>query len=207
MTRRLSNRESTGDTTQEITREQTRDIPKRDDKAVYSRSGEVLRRNATSMTDKFHVPETLKEEGWSYQWSTISVAGDTDVVRDINNSFRQNGWRPVPADRPGFREFFGLPAKEQTIIVGNCVLEERPMALTEEARAADTKAAVVQLRDRDAALLGGKANLRSSLAAQGYEPSQGAFPGRGRTQVVLDSDREAAAHAPNYQLVSGDATA
>jgi hypothetical protein len=180
------------------TREPSRDGSR--DRVILGRDGEVLKRKMTSVADPYHVPEELKEPGWTYQWNTVSVVGNTEVVAHQQSMMIANGWRAVPANRPGFKERFGMEDDKRNpsncIIIGGMRLDERPAQLTEEAQTAEYRAAVEQTRDRDSALTGGKANLRASLEAQSIPVNKSGYQGR-KTQVSIDIDPDAP--RPSYQ--------
>ena len=109
---------------------------------VTGRDGEKVWRRRNNMDDQFHIPDELKEPGWDYQWNRISVLGQEDSSTIIND--RENGWRPVMADRPGFSGRFMPPGHKGPIEREGLQLCERPMALTMEARAEDHANAVQQ---------------------------------------------------------------
>jgi hypothetical protein len=145
--------------------------------------------------DRFELGLHMKEPGWDYQWITITVVGNSDVAAQHVNMMSANGWRPVPANRPGFREWFGLSEQAATIDIEGLRLVERPMALTEQARADEYGAAVGQIQDRQNALKGNK-GLQETLARQGYEPVEG-YRGQ-KTSVRIDADVEAP--VPSHEI-------
>lgn len=87
------------------------------------------------------------------------------------------------------------------IIIGGLRLDERPMGMSENAKAQEYRAATGQIKDRDAALLGGKAALAQQLNQQGLGVDRSGYKGR-RSQVQLDIDPEAP--RPNYQYATGE---
>jgi hypothetical protein len=190
---RAPTRESTRAATHEETRDGTRE------RVFYGRDGEVLRRTQHSLGDPYLVPEELKEPGWSYQWITQSVTGNTEIVAQQNSMFYANSWRPVPADRQGFRERFGQTGPR--IVIGGMMLVERPEGLTEEARQADYQAAIGQVRDRDSALMGGKAALKQALDRVGYPVDQSPVHGR-RTRVSLEAEGDSP--LPSHPIAYGE---
>ncbi len=145
----------------EPTREPTRSRSAR--VAVTGRSGETLSRKRTQAGDIFHIPAELIEPGWEMQWAAVSCKGDTEILLDQNLMFAENGWRPVPSNRPGFHGRYMPEGHKGSIVRGGQMLMERPKALCDEARLEDKRAAIQQVRDRDQALLGGKANARGSF--------------------------------------------
>lgn len=179
------------------TREPTRDGTR--DTVWYGRDGEVLTRKQTALSDPYTIPPELKDDGWDFQWNAVSVVNNTEVVVHQDSMMQANGWRPVPADRRGFKERFGMSGPKNPancIIIGGLRLDERPLGMTEAAKAQEYKAATNQIRDRDAALLGGKAALAQTLNNQGLGVDRGGYKGR-RSQVQMDIDPEAP--RPSYQ--------
>lgn len=133
----------------EAAREPSRE-PSRDGAVVEGRNGEVLSRNRTGVRDNFEIPPHLIPKGWDYQWNVISVVGNKDVVMDQGLGMFENGWRPVPAERhPGL--FLAHGAKGE-IVRGGQRLEERPLALSLEARAEEERTAKRLLSDRNESL-------------------------------------------------------
>jgi hypothetical protein len=125
---------------------------------VKGRDGEDLSRSVNVSGDPFEVPANLIPKGWRYQWNTVSVVGNAEVARRHALTMYGQGWRPVPAKRhPGL---FTPHGYDGDIVVEGLRLEERPEALCQEAEDADYAKAFAQMRDRDEALMGGKANLR-----------------------------------------------
>jgi hypothetical protein len=180
------------------TREPTRESSRNGE--YVGRGGEVLSRRRTDVADPYMIPDNLKESEWDYQWNTVTVVGNNEVAMPIDNMMYDNGWRPVPADRPGFAKRFGVPSKGNAIIVGGLRLDERPKAMSEAAKEDEYRRATGQMRDRDAALTGGKAALRNALEGNDMPMTQG-YRGR-RTNTRLGIDQEAP--RPNYQYATGD---
>jgi hypothetical protein len=186
--------------TREPTRGPTREGVRTADGGVIGRGGEVLSRQQKTLQDRYELGSHLREPGWDYQWITISVVGSTDVAAQHVNQMLANGWRPVPANRPGFREWFGLSEQAATIDMEGLRLVERPMSLTEEARSDEYQTATSQVRERSNALKGGKANLQAALEAQGSEVLEG-YKGR-TTRVSIDAAHDAPP-AGNYEVLPG----
>ena len=128
-------------------------------------NGEQLTRSRKSGVDPFEFPQTFVPEGWEYQWCAVSSYGNAEIMRTQNLEFYQNGWRPVPAERHD--GFFLQRGHKGEIVVRGQLLMERPKAMCDEARAEEKAVAVRQMRDRNEALMGGKANLGGATAAQG----------------------------------------
>ncbi len=86
--------------------------------------------------------------GWSYQWNSVTAMnkGIEEIHKGMSIDMYENGWRPVPASRhPGV---WTSPGYEGAIILKGMRLEERPMALTNEAKREDEARAKSQLRDQ-----------------------------------------------------------
>lgn len=113
-----------------------------------------------------------------------------------------NGWRPVNADRPGFRERFGTYGKTGAIIIKGLRLDERPKSMSEAARKEEFRAANQQMQDRDAALTGGKAGLRKALQNEGLGIAQG-YAKHGASKALrmdIAPDREAPTPTYSYDV-------
>lgn len=168
---------------------------------AVGRNGEVLTRAVTSGGDQFEIPAELKESGWDYQWLTESVFNAQDVVRRHGHDMYRAGWRPVLATGR-WNGIFGPASDTGHIRVGDSGLYERPISLTKEAKEEDYKKAVGQMRDRDEALMGGKAklreNVRDGIAMGGkYRGTGGDI--RMAIDPALDVER------PSYQPADDDA--
>lgn len=86
--------------------------------------------------------------GWAYQWNSVTAINKelAEIHQGMAVDFYENGWRPVPASRhPGV---WTPPGFEGAIVVKGQRLEERPMALTVEARREDEARAKAQLRNQ-----------------------------------------------------------
>lgn len=169
------------------TREATRDG------TFIGRNNEQLTRHRVNGIDQFEIPPELVPQGWSYQWNAVSVYNNADLTRSQNMQMYANGWRPVPADRhPGRWTPLG---KSGDIVVDGQRLEERPLAMTEQAREEDIAVAKRQMRDRDQALMGGPARLGAAMQ-NGLEARATLDGGRALKMSIdpaLDIDK------PSYQ--------
>lgn len=170
-------------------------------KQYTGRNGEVLTRNATLGLDQFEIPVALKETGWDYQWLTERVYNDTDITRRHTNTMYQAGWRPVMANGR-WNGVFAAPSYTGHVTLGDSALYERPMEMTNEARAEDASRARQQMTDRDQSLMGGKANLRGSLAP-GMEMSN-RYRGTG-ADLRMSIDPALDAPRPSRQLADDSA--
>jgi len=161
---------------------------------VQGRDGEVLTRSRKEGIDPFDVPLSFIPRGWSYQWNAISSYGNKEIFQAQNIEFYQNGWRPVPASR---HDGFFMPRGETgPVVVRGQMLMERPQELTDEARAEAEHRARQQMRDRDEALMGGKALARSSMRG-GFEMG-GKYRGTGG-DVRVTVDPALDIERPSYQ--------
>jgi hypothetical protein len=181
----------------QATREPMRD-PSRDG-VWYGRNGEILSRQEVGISDPFDVPMECRESGWEYQWNAVTVNGSPDVVFNQNSLMYQNGWRPVPADRPGFAGRYAPHGATGAIIYQGLRLDERPKAMCDEARADDYRRATGQMRDRDEALMGHKANLRGAVESTGVPLSPGHKKRGARHAVSMSIDPALDAPVPQYE--------
>lgn len=96
-------------------------------------------------TDEFYVPPDSIPEGWTYEWKRKSVLGQEDAAHQV--ALARMGWEPVPASRhPSFMPEGGRYA---TIERKGMVLMERPIEITQEARAAEQRRARLQVRQKE----------------------------------------------------------
>jgi hypothetical protein len=161
---------------------------------VMGRDGEILTRSRKEGIDPFDVPVKFIPIGWSYQWNAISTYGNSEIFQAQNVEFHQNGWRPVPASRHD--GFFMPKGHKGSIIIRGQQLMERPEALTQEAKDEHERRANQQMRDRDAALMGGRANVRQ--AARGGFEMGGRYRGTGG-DVRITVDPALDVQRPNYE--------
>lgn len=182
----------TRSTTRQANRDPSREAP---GGVILSRTGEVLSRKRTEAGDIFDLPEGVKEKGWDYQWCAVSVMGNQEILLDQNLMMAENGWRPVPCDRwPG--RF--MPAGHKgNIVRGGQMLMERPMALSDQAKREEYQKAAGQMRDRDQALMGRKADLRGNMP-DGFAVG-GRYRGTGG-DIRLNIDPAVDAPLPQYEL-------
>jgi hypothetical protein len=167
--------------------------PKTGRSQAVGRNGEVLTRQRTQTGDIFEIPRNLIPEGWDYQWCAVSVTGNTEILLDQNLMMAENGWRPVPAERyPG--RFMPVGHKG-SIVRGGQMLMERPLVLSEEARADDIKAAHQLISDRNESLKLG--SVKKDMAS-GFEMSR-KYRGTGG-DIRISIDREHDAPTPKYDL-------
>lgn len=165
---------------------------------VTGRDGEVLSRTRTQVGDIFDIPADMIPKNWAYQWNAVSIAGNSDILLDQNHMMHQNGWRPVPAER--YAGTLVPKGSKGTIIRGQQMLMERPLALTLEAQAEDERNAKQLMSDRNESLK--LAGVKKGMG-DGFEMS-GKYKGTGggvRMQIdksldVLNINQQ----ARNYQI-------
>jgi len=164
---------------------------------VRGENGEILQRTRTQIGDQFNFDRSIIPDGYDYQWNTVSVAGSTDAVRNINHTMYANGWRPVPSERhPGV---FNKPGTTGEIVIEGMRLEYRPIQLTDEAKYEEQMKAYTQMKERDEALMGQKANIKGSMAP-GFELRNDARANQGRqTRLSMDTSLDGFAPKPKYQ--------
>jgi hypothetical protein len=167
--------------------------PSRKEAVVVGRDGQPLTRKRNSVNDPFHIPDNIVPKGWSYQWNVVSVIGNSDVVLSQNMAMYENGWRPVPAERhPGL---FVPVGKTGDVVRDGQRLEERPMALTQEARAEDVMIAKRQIADRNESLkLAGVKNQMPDGFSMG-----GKYRGTGG-DIRMSIDRALDIPTPQHEL-------
>lgn len=162
--------------------------------SVEGRDGEMLARRHSGLGDKdiFDIPQNIIPPGWDYQWNVYTVAGmpsDKDRLGMI-----ENGWRPVPAER---HAGLFMPADYKgPIIRDGLILDERPLALSEEARRDDNRRAVAQVSDKNREL-----GLKDKLP-RGFSDSRERYKGAG-TQIKTQIDPGYDIPRPQYELASG----
>lgn len=120
----------------------------------------IRRRKSTAVEDIYYIPVEEIPEGSSYEWKRWSVVGAEDPFYIAQ--MREQGWEPVDPRRhptwvpPGY----SLPH----IIKGGMILMERPIELTEEARAEQRVLARQQVREAEARLGRTPGNTHQRLA-------------------------------------------
>lgn len=164
---------------------------------VKGHNNEVLtrKRPGGGNADPFLIPPEIVPVGWTYQWNAVSVLGNGDVVLSQNLQMRENGWRPVPANRhPGM-----FLQKEATgaIIRDGLQLEERPLALTEEARAEDIANARRLISDRNESL---KLTGVKDQMGPGFEMGRRYRGTGGSADVRLNIDPSLDIPVPQHEL-------
>ena len=125
------------DLPKEPIRESVREPVRGSRKEVIGRDGKVMSRKRGTNVDRFHVPEHLIPEGWSYEWKSQTIMGQENTAHMMHMA--ENGFTPVDASRhPGY---FMPDGYTGAIIRDGMILMERPIELTNEARQEDIDAA------------------------------------------------------------------
>jgi len=119
---------------------------------VRGRNGEILTRaQPDDGLDEFRVPGHLKEDGWDYQWNTLTIYNSNELTSGMVLQNANNGWRPVLAQGK-WNGVFAAPSHKGAIIKKGCVLEERPAQLSYEARSQELRKANQLVTDRNESL-------------------------------------------------------
>lgn len=126
-----------------------------------TRTGRVAFSEDIYAIDRSRLPDHM-----DYQWVTKSVVGDdTGKVRADLVRFQMNGWEPVEAS---LLPQYGIEAGE--INIGGLVLMQRPMEMTEEARAEDRAKATGQVQTQINRLEGESRDIRKGDEAVSRKP-------------------------------------
>jgi hypothetical protein len=94
--------------------------------------------------DEFYIDPRDIPEGWSYEWKTNTVIGQPNPAYQVQ--LQRMGWDPVPAERHPHM----MPVGDKSGIVERkgMVLMERPLDLTEEAKAIEMRRARQQIQNK-----------------------------------------------------------
>ena len=98
--------------------------------------------------DEFSIDPSDIPEGWSYEWKRRTVLGAEDPAYQV--ALARAGWEPVPTSRhPSYMPMGGdYPFIERK----GMILMERPLEITDDARAAELRKARMQVRQKEAQL-------------------------------------------------------
>lgn len=173
-------------------REEARTKPRGN--TFIGRDGEVLTRSRDAggaFHSPFDVPERLREDGWALQWvrtSTINQTDSSNITR-----MHEAGWRPVPAARAGFAEYFRTQGTND-IQRDGLTLMERPEEMNRQAHADDYKTA---LQER---------NVGGEEFTQGFDLPAGFAHDHKKLKSMVRRDLEAAPADlyPHRELALGD---
>ena len=91
--------------------------------------------------DSLYVPKGIIPDGMDVNWKRFSVYGKED--KQHSAELKRKGWRPVPADMDGFKEYFQAFVDEAHGIIENagCVLMIRPKKYSDQAKNEQVKRA------------------------------------------------------------------
>lgn len=177
-------------TARQPNRETPRDVSRQPSRSgrvvVEGHNGEILSRKRTGGIDPFYIDPAIIPKGWEYQWNAISVTGNAEILADQNLQMAENGWRAVPSDRHPGR--FMPAGHVGSIIRGGQRLDERPRALSDEARAEDLKAAGQLISDRNEALQ--LTSMRGKMP-DGFEMNRNYKGTGGRVSISIDHATDA----------------
>lgn len=127
-----------------------------DPRARAARRAMELREQADSDddgVDKFYFDPKIIPDGWSYEWKTFTVLGKENPSYQVSLAHR--GWEAVPRSRHPHM----MPHNYQgeTIERDGMILMERPLEITQDARARDARVARAQVRGKEEQLGGAPA--------------------------------------------------
>lgn len=107
--------------------------------------GRTRMRKGGQAKDKFAIPAHLQQDGTSYEWKRASVYNKPDSGHIVE--MREQGWEPV--DDPKLRGYFMPEGHEGAIERDGLILMDRPIELTNEARAEEIAAARLAVRTKE----------------------------------------------------------
>lgn len=127
-----------------------------DPRARAARRAMELREQASSDDDgevylgPFYIDPRIIPDGWSYEWKTYTVLGKENPSYQV--SMAHKGWEAVPRSRHPHL----MPHNHQgeTIEREGMMLMERPLEITQEAKARDLRVARAQVRGKEEQLGG-----------------------------------------------------
>jgi hypothetical protein len=100
--------------------------------------------------DKFYIDPKIIPDGWSYEWKTYTVLGKENPSYQV--AMAHKGWEAVPRSR--HPSLMPLNYQGETIEREGMVLMERPLEITQEAKARDLRVARAQVQGKEAQLGG-----------------------------------------------------
>jgi hypothetical protein len=127
-----------------------------DPRARAARRALELREQASSDddgVDKFYIDPKLIPDGWSYEWKTFTVLGKENPSYQV--AMAHKGWEAVPRSR--HPHLMPLNYQGETIEREGMMLMERPLEITQEAKARDLRIARAQVRGKEEQLGGAPA--------------------------------------------------
>lgn len=103
-------------------------------------------------TDRLKIPPHMIPQGMDYLWVTASIYGQPQPQRLAR--FQKQGWVPVPASRHD--GMFMPKGHDGYIEVDGLILHERPLKISDMARAYELNKARGQIKAKERQLLGGQ---------------------------------------------------
>jgi len=82
-------------------------------------------------TDEYYIDPSVIPDGWSYEWKRKFVLNQEDISHTM--ALKRAGWEEVPTSR--HPEMMAVGSQEPFIIRKGMILMERPLEITNEARA------------------------------------------------------------------------
>jgi hypothetical protein len=119
-----------------------------DPRTRAARRAAELREHHGSMddgVDKFYINPAIIPDGWSYEWKTHTVLGKENPGYQVSLAHR--GWEAVPRSR--HPELMPENYDGETILREGQILMERPLEITEEAKAIELRKARAQVRGKE----------------------------------------------------------
>lgn len=99
-------------------------------------------------TDEFFIPADMVPDGWTYEWKRHTIFNQEDPAYTVQ--LAREGWETVPVDRcPMHRAMMPATWTKNTIERKGMVLMERPIEITQEARAIELRRARQQVRVKE----------------------------------------------------------
>ncbi len=95
--------------------------------------------------DKFYIDPKLIPDGWSYEWKTYTVLGKENPSYQV--AMAHKGWEAVPRSR--HPQLMPINYQGETIEREGLILMERPLEITNEAKARDLRIARAQVRGKE----------------------------------------------------------
>lgn len=124
-----------------------------DPRARAARRALELREQASSDddgVDKFYIDPKTIPDGWSYEWKTFAVLGKENPSYQV--AMAHKGWESVPRSR--HPHLMPHNYQGETIEREGMILMERPLEITQEAKARDLRTARSQVRGKEEQLGG-----------------------------------------------------
>jgi len=98
--------------------------------------------------DKFYIDPKIIPDGWSYEWKTFTVLGKENPSYQV--AMAHKGWEAVPRSR--HPELMPINYQGETIEREGMILMERPLEITNDAKARDLRVARAQVWGKEAQL-------------------------------------------------------